>query len=101
MKNETVVSVTTYILVWAGLLVLTLGTTGIAYIDLGARWNLVVAMAIAVVKTLLVALFFMHLRYSDRRLWVFAGAGVFWLMIMLSLTMADPVTRVWLSSHPG
>ncbi len=96
MKAEPIVSVGTYVIVWVSLIILTLATAGISFIDLGARWNLVVALAIAILKTLLVAIFFMHLRYSNRLLWVFAGAGVFWLMILFALTMADPTTRNWL-----
>ena len=95
MKAEPVVSVGLYVAVWAILIALTFATTGIAFIDLGGRWNLVVALAIAILKTLLVVLFFMHLRYSSRLLWVFAGVGVFWLMIMFALTMTDPMTRNW------
>ena len=95
MKAEPVVSVRTYVIVWAALIAMTFATAGIAFIDLGGRWNLVVALLIAIFKTLLVVLFFMHLRYSSRLLWVFACVGVFWLMIMFSLTMADQATRNW------
>ena len=98
MKAEPIVSVATYVLVWVSLIVLTLATTGIAFIDLGARWNLVAAILIAVVKTGLVVLFFMHLRYGSRLLWIFAGAGLFWLLILFVLTMADPMTRDWLQT---
>ena len=95
MKAEPVVSVATYVAVWVTLIVLTFATTGISFIDLGGRWNLVVALAIAIFKTSLVAIFFMHLRYSNRILWIFGCVGIFWLMIMLVLTMADPTTRNW------
>lgn len=95
MKAESVVSVSTYVAIWVSLIALTFATTGIAFIDLGGRWNLVAALLIAIFKTLLVVLFFMHLRYSSRLLWIFASVGVFWLMIMFALTMADPTTRNW------
>ena len=45
------------------LIALTVITTAVAYVDLGA-FSVVVALAIAVCKMLLVALFFMHLRHS-------------------------------------
>jgi cytochrome c oxidase subunit 4 len=97
MKSEPIISLRTYVLVWAGLLVLTLTTTGVAFIDLGGQWNTFTAVAIAVVKTVLVVVYFMHLRYSSRLTWVFAGAGFFWLVILITLTMSDVLTRSWLS----
>ena len=93
MNSKPVVSVPTYLVVWATLLILTAATTGIAFIDLGAQWNAVVALAISVGKTLLVVLYFMHLRYSSRLTWVFAAAGVFWLVLLIGGTMDDVITR--------
>lgn len=93
MNSEPLLSVRAYIVVWVSLLVLTLTTTGVAFIDLGGQWNAVTAVAIAVVKTVLVVLYFMHLRYSTRLTWVFAGAGFFWLVILITLTMSDVLTR--------
>jgi cytochrome c oxidase subunit 4 len=92
------ISVKTYLAVFIGLLVLTLVTTGVAYVDLGGTWNIVAALAIAVVKTLLVALYFMHLRYSSRLTILFAGAGVFWLGILFVLTITDYISRGWVSA---
>jgi len=65
-------------------------------IDLGPG-NVAVALIIAVCKALLVALFFMHLRYSSKLLWVVTGGGLFWLGIMLALTLSDYLTRGWLA----
>ena len=56
-------SAKTYTLVFLALLALTAITTAVAYVDLG-HFSVVVALAIAVLKMLLVALFFMHLRHS-------------------------------------
>ena len=78
--------------IWAALMVLLSATWGAAAFDLG-RWNIVVAMGIAAVKTLLVVLIFMHVRYRTRLTWVFVAAGFFWLFIMVTLTMADYLTR--------
>jgi cytochrome c oxidase subunit IV len=49
---------------WITLMILTLITVGATRIDLGANYNLAIAMAIAVIKATLVVLFFMHLRYD-------------------------------------
>ena len=66
---------------------------GVAFVDLGGDTNAVVALLIAAGKALLVILYFMHLRYSRPLSWIFAGAGFFWLAIMLGLTMSDILTR--------
>lgn len=85
----------TYFFTFLGLLILTALTTGVAYVDLGP-FSTVVAIAIAGVKTMLIVLFFMHL-YTARRLdRLFAIAGLFWLVIMFSLTFSDFVTRGWI-----
>jgi cytochrome c oxidase subunit 4 len=97
MSSQHVVSVKLYATIFGALLVLTLSTTGIAFVDLGGDLNTIVALFIAIAKAVLVILFFMHVYYSSRLTWVFVGAGFFWLLIMLSLTIADPISRNWLS----
>jgi cytochrome c oxidase subunit IV len=97
MNTPHVVSVKLYAAIFTALLLLTLSTTGMAFIDLGGDLNAVLAVAIAIVKALLVILFFMHVRYSSRLTWVFVGAGFSWLLILLTLTMTDPLARGWLS----
>lgn len=85
----------TYLYVFAALIVLTVATTLVAYIDLGPL-NVIAALAIAVGKMLLVALFFMHVRYSTSLTRLVVGGGLLWLGILFALTMADYVTRGWL-----
>src|SRR5215211_6015755 len=93
--NQHIISRKTYILVWLGLMILLAATLIAAAFDLG--WlNLAIMLGIAVCKALLIALFFMHLRVSSRVTWVFAGAGVFWLAILLALVMSDYLSRGWL-----
>jgi cytochrome c oxidase subunit 4 len=89
---EPVVPARTYALVFAALAALTGLTTGAAYINLGV-FHTAAALLIAAAKAALVALFFMHIRYSSRLMWIFAGAGLFWLGIMVGFTMADVLTR--------
>jgi len=101
MKSSHVVSIKLYSAIFGALLVMTLATAGAAFIDLGGNLNTVVAMLIAACKALLVILFFMHVRYSSRLTWVFVGAGFFWLMILLSLTLADVLSRRWLPTVVG
>jgi len=87
------VSRTTYAGVWGTLVVLTLLTAGIAYLDLGVL-NPAAAITIAVIKTALVALFFMHLRYTRVKLtWIFLAAGLLWLALLMTFTWGDVITR--------
>ena len=87
-----IVSRTLYYRIFAALLILTLLTVGVAYLNLGVL-NTVIALTIATGKALLVVLFFMHVRYSSRFIWVAVSAGVFWLLLLLVFTLSDYLTR--------
>ena len=77
---------------WAGLLCLLALTVVLAYQPLGV-FNLVGALVIATTKAGLVAAIFMELHRSTGLVRVFAGAGFFWLMILLWLGLMDFITR--------
>ena len=93
------VSLRLYVGIFAALIGLTGLTVAVAFFDLGGGRlhfvNAIVAITIAVVKALLVVLYFMHVRYSSRLIWIFVGAGVFWLLILFVLTLADFLSRGW------
>lgn len=89
-----------YAVIFAALLLLTFVTTEVARIDLG-RFNVVAALTIALVKAVLVVLFFMHVKYTHRLIWLAAGAGLLWLSILLGLTVTDYFSRSWLPSPRG
>jgi len=93
-EHAHVVSRRTYFAIFAILLVCTYLTWQVAYFDLGPL-NTVVALGIAVFKAVLVVLFFMHVRQGTRLTWVVVLSGVFWLAILLSVTMSDYLTRGW------
>lgn len=85
----------TYFGVWAALLVGTYLTYEVSKIDLGS-FNAAVALIIATTKALLVALFFMHLKGSSEKLLkLVVISTVFFLLILMSLSMADYATRWW------
>jgi len=84
----------TYYLIFPALMVCTAITVAVAFYDLGAL-NTVVALTIAVLKATLVVLFFMHVKYSTRLTWVVVVGSVFWLGILLALTLSDYATRPW------
>ena len=55
--------------------------------------NTLVALLIAFTKMTCVMLFFMHVYWSPRMIWLSAVASFFWLAIMFSYTMQDYLTR--------
>jgi cytochrome c oxidase subunit 4 len=95
MTQNHILPVSVYALVFIALLVLTGVTVGVALVDLGPL-NTFVAMSIAVLKALLVVLFFMHVLFSHRLVWLFVGAGFFWLVILIGLLMSDIASRDWM-----
>jgi cytochrome c oxidase subunit IV len=92
--SEHVVPLKTNVTVWLVLLVLTGVTTGVAFIDLGPL-NTIVALVIATCKALLVVLIFMHVKYaSDKLVKVVVISAIFFLMLLLGLSLADYSTRM-------
>lgn len=83
-----------YFAIFAALMALTAITVAVAFVDLGL-FNIIAAISIAVVKALLVVLYFMNLRQSSQLTKIFAGAGFLWLIILLSLTLSDYASRGW------
>ena len=91
---EHIVPKRTYYVIFAILMLCTAATVLIAFVDLGPL-NTVAALTIAVFKAVLVILFFMHVKYSTRLTWAVVVGSVFWLGILLVLTMSDYLTRAW------
>ena len=83
-----VVPVTTYLAVFAALLVLTGATVWAAGQDFGPL-NTLVALGIAIFKATLVVLFFMHVKYSSRLTQIVLGAAFLWLGILIVGTLHD------------
>jgi cytochrome c oxidase subunit IV len=90
--SEHIVPPKIYVGIFLSLMVLTAATVAAAYVNLGS-FNIVIALAIASLKATLVVLYFMHARYSPKRTQLVIIAAVFWLAIMLALTLSDYVTR--------
>lgn len=89
-----------YLAIFSALMVLTALTVYVAFVDLGIM-NTVVALGIAVLKAVLVILFFMHLKFSPSQIKLAMVAGFFWLMIMLIITAFDYVGRGMQYTPPG
>ena len=80
--------------IWLLLIVMTVVTALVANLDLG-RFNTVVALVIATFKASIVVLFFMHVKYTSEKLTkVVIISAIFFLVILLSLSMADYGTRL-------
>lgn len=85
-----------YFGIWITLLICTYVTYKAAFIELG-RYNAAVALGIATLKATLVALFFMHVWHASEKLTkMVVIAAVFFLLLLLGLTMADYATRPWI-----
>ena len=78
--------------VYAALMLLLAATAALTWAPLGS-WHEPVSMAIAALKAALVGLFFMELAYEGPVLWLWVGAGLYWLAILLTLALADYATR--------
>jgi cytochrome c oxidase subunit 4 len=83
-----------YYTIFAILMFCTYLTVQIAFLDLGGR-NAVDELVITDFKATLVVLFFMPVKYSPRLPWAVVIGSIFWLGILLALTMSDYLTRVW------
>ena len=76
----------TALTVWAG------------FRDFPGPLNVIIALTIASIKATLVVLYFMHVRYSPRLVWVIVASALFWMGILFAFTFSDYLTRPWLST---
>jgi cytochrome c oxidase subunit 4 len=88
-----------YYTIFGSLLGLTALTVAAAFIDMGPL-NTPVALGIACVKAVLVVLYFMHLRYSERLVGVTVAITVLFLAILIVSVLTDYHSRGWLP-FPG
>jgi len=91
--SEHILSSKLYYGIWITLMCLTVITAAVSFVDLGP-FNTVVALLIATFKALLVILFFMHVKYTSEKLTkMVIVSSIFWLLILLFLSLADYSTR--------
>ncbi len=83
-----------YCIVFGALLIGTAITVGAAYFNMGPL-NPIIALAIACTKAVIVILFFMHVKYQSRLIKMTVGAGFFTFLILVTMTMADYISRSW------
>ena len=82
----------TYFAVWGALLVLTVVTVAVSYVDFGGM-NLVIAIAVATIKACLVGAIFMHLRYETKFYTVVFASSLVFVSIFIGITSLDYLHR--------
>ena len=93
--HEHVTPVKTYVAVFAALLVLTLVTVLVSFVELG-ELNTIVALLIAFTKATLVVFIFMHVKWSNPLTKLFVFGALAWLVLLIGITMSDYWSRGWL-----
>jgi len=96
--SEHIVSIRVYITIFLVLLVGTALTVLAAFMDFPWKFNTIIALTIATAKATFVVLYFMHVRYSSRLIWVIVASALFWMAILFAFTFSDYLTRGVLSS---
>jgi len=92
-KNKPhVIPLKIYLTIAGSLFFLTFITVAVSYIDLGV-FNIVVALGIASLKAALVAMIFMHLYYDNKLYLVVFSTSLFFLAVLITLTIADTLRR--------
>ncbi|WP_437184995.1 cytochrome C oxidase subunit IV family protein [Planctomicrobium sp. SH668] len=91
---------TLYVTIYIALLVLVLATVGAAYIPMGI-FSFPVCMGIATLKTVLIVLYFMHVKDETPLIQVFAIIGAIWLGIFFTFLMSDYLTRKHSAAVPS
>jgi len=91
-KSTHVHSLTTYYLVYVALMVLLAITVGLAFVNLQSL-NLPIAMLVAVIKSVLVIAFFMHVKDNPPLIPISIVTGVMMLLVGFVLIFADYMTR--------
>jgi cytochrome c oxidase subunit 4 len=93
--SEHISSTGSSVTIWLALLAGTGITVAAAFINLGP-FNTIVALTVATIKATLVVLFFMHVKYTHEKMTgLVVASAIFWLFILLALSMADYTTRLW------
>jgi cytochrome c oxidase subunit 4 len=94
-----IVTPATYVKAILALMVLLIVTVLAARVEMGIL-NVPIALAIATTKAVVIMMYFMHLKFSSKLVWIFAGVAFVFVGIMFALTMSDYFTRDWLA-NPG
>lgn len=78
-----------YMLIWGVLAVLMLAKVGVSFLGLAQWMAIALLVVISLVSALLVALYYMHLRFEPKRLWVLAFVPIPLIAILILIVMRD------------
>jgi cytochrome c oxidase subunit 4 len=95
--SQHVFSIRANLIVFAILMALMVLTVVVALVFEFGVFEIPIALTIATIKAVVIMLYFMHLRYSSRLTWLFAGSGTFWLLILIAFSLSDFLSRDWIS----
>lgn len=78
-----------YMFIWGVLAVLMFAKVGVSLIGMPKWMSIALLVMISLVSALLVALYYMHLRFESRKLWVLAAVPIPLIMILLLFVLQD------------
>lgn len=93
MSTHHISTFTTLMSVAGALLVLTFLTVAVTWIDIPEPFNVIVAIAIAILKAAMVAMFFMNLYWDTKFNTVVFLMSILFLIIFVSITLLDTLFR--------
>ena len=100
--SEHLLSPLAYIVVFVILVLLTVVTVGVSFLEVAGIWHVVLGQTIAIAKAALVVLFFMHALQSLQQTRAVIAVTIFWLLVvMFALTFSDYLSRGWIPHLPG
>jgi cytochrome c oxidase subunit IV len=73
---------------------LTFVTVAVTWIEIPAPWNVVVAIGIAIVKALLVLLFFMNLYWDSKFNSLLFIFSIIFFLLLIGITLLDTLFRI-------
>lgn len=94
MTNDVAVQVRGYMAVFGALLVLTMVTVAVSYLQMPAGPAVTVGLAIAALKAALVAMFFMHLKHERRLIYVALTFTAVLFVALIGLTIWSEADHV-------
>ncbi len=80
-----------------GLMVLTVAAWWVEknLIEMPGWLAVTIAMSIAIAKTVLIVVYFMHVKIGSRMTQIYAAGGFVWLILLFVITMVDYLARGW------
>ncbi|MDM8532622.1 cytochrome C oxidase subunit IV family protein [Anaerolineales bacterium HSG25] len=86
-----VIPIKTYVIILVALLCLTAATVTVSFMPISPALHMMGAIIIAAVKTSLVVLYFMHVKYNDHVIWAYAGLGFLFVIFFFIILLGDYV----------